>query len=178
MKRGISLISLVIVIIVMVIIAGIIVVSGFSSIQTTKINTFALEILNIQDSVSDYYFRYEKYPLARDYTLNISNIESESLYQFDEETIIKFMENETADNIITDIVNSIYDYNLTGDESYKYTKQQIINLVEDNMDKILKEINYPITSEERQEVLDYTYNNTTYIIDTIYSTDIGDYKRW
>lgn len=88
MKRGISLISLVIVIIVMVIIAGIIVVSGFSSIQTTKINTFALEILNIQDSVSDYYFRYEKYPLARDYTLNISNIESESLYQFDEETII------------------------------------------------------------------------------------------
>lgn len=100
------------------------------------------------------------------------------LTKLDEETIIKFMENETADNIITDIVNSIYDYNLTGDESYKYTKQQIINLVEDNMDKILKEINYPITSEERQEVLDYTYNNTTYIIDTIYSTDIGDYRRW
>lgn len=99
------------------------------------------------------------------------------LTKLDEETIIKFMENETADNIITDIVNSIYDYNLTGDESYKYTRQQIINIVEDNMDKILKEINYPITSEERQEVLDYTYNNTTYIIDTIYSTDIGDYKR-
>ena len=100
------------------------------------------------------------------------------LTKLDEETIIKFMENETADNIITDIVNSIYDYNLTGDESYKYTRQQIIDLVEDNMDKILKEINYPITNEERQEVLDYTYNNTTYIIDTIYSTDIGDYKRW
>lgn len=100
------------------------------------------------------------------------------LTKLDEETIIKFMENETADNIITDIVNSIYDYNLTGDESYKYTKQQIINLVEDNMDKILNEVNYPLTSEERQEVLDYTYNNTTYIIDTIYSTDIGDYKRW
>lgn len=100
------------------------------------------------------------------------------LTKLDEETIIKFMENETADNIITDIVNSIYDYNLTGDESYKYTRQQIIDLVEDNMDKVLNEVNYPLTSEERQEVLDYTYNNTTYIIDTIYSTDIGDYKRW
>ena len=100
------------------------------------------------------------------------------LTKLDEETIIKFMENETAYNIITDIVNSIYDYNLTGDESYKYTRQQIIDLVEDNMDKILNEINYPLTSKERQEVLDYTYSNTTYIIDTIYSTDIGDYKRW
>ena len=88
------------------------------------------------------------------------------------------MENETADEIITDVVNSIYDYNLTGDPSYKYTKQQVIDIVEDNMDKILIEIDYKITANDRQEVLDYTYNNTDYIIDTIYSTDIGDYKRW
>lgn len=99
------------------------------------------------------------------------------LTTLDEDTIIKFMENETADEIITDIVDSIYDYNLTGDFSYKYTGPEIIKLVEDNMDKILSEINYPITSKERQEVLDYTYNNTDYIIDTIYSTDIGDYTK-
>ena len=100
------------------------------------------------------------------------------LTTLDEETIIKLMENETADEIITDVVNSIYDYNLTGDASYKYTKQQVIDIVEDNMDKILIEIDYKITANDRQEVLDYTYNNTDYIIDTIYSTDIGDYKRW
>lgn len=100
------------------------------------------------------------------------------LTTLDEETIIKLMENETADEIITDVVNSIYDYNLTGDASYKYTKQQVIDIVEDNMDKILIEIDYKITASDRQEVLDYTYNNTDYIIDTIYSTDIGDYKRW
>ena len=87
------------------------------------------------------------------------------------------MENETADNIITDIVNSIYDYNLTGDESYKYTNTQIINLVEENIDKVLSEIDYQITAEERQEVIDYTKNNTDYIIDTIYKTDIGDYTK-
>lgn len=100
------------------------------------------------------------------------------LTKLDEETVIKFMENTTADEIITDIVNSIYDYNLTGDESYKYTGQEIIDLVEDNMDKILNEIDYHITETERQEVLDYTYNNTYYILDTIYSTDIGDYTKW
>ena len=99
------------------------------------------------------------------------------LTKLDEETVIKFMENETADKIITDVVNSIYDYNLTGDPSYKYTNNKIISLVEDNMDKILSEINYTITKEERQEVLDYTYNNTTYIINTIYSTNIGDYTK-
>lgn len=99
------------------------------------------------------------------------------LTKLDEETVIKFMENTTADEIITDVVNSIYDYNLTGDESYKYTNTRIIQLVEDNMDKILAEINYSITEEERQEILNYTYNNTDYIIDTIYKTDIGDYKK-
>lgn len=100
------------------------------------------------------------------------------LTKLDEETVIRFMENETADKIITDIVNSIYDYNLTGDASYKYTSSEIIKLVEDNMDKILSEINYPITTKERTEVLDYTYNNTNYIIETIYSTNIGDYTKW
>lgn len=100
------------------------------------------------------------------------------LTKLDEKTVIKFMENETADEIITDVVNSIYDYNLTGDPSYKYTSSKIISLVEDNIDKILSEINYPITKEERQEALDYTYNNTDYIINTIYSTDIGDYTKW
>ena len=99
------------------------------------------------------------------------------LTKLDEETVIKFMENPTADEIITDAVNSIYDYNLTGDPNYKYTRTKIISLVEDNMDKILAEINYPITKEERQEVLDYTYDNTDYIIDTIYKTDIGDYTK-
>lgn len=95
----------------------------------------------------------------------------------DEETVIKLMENETADNIITDVVNSIYDYNLTGDASYKYTPDRIISIVEDNIDKVLSEINYNITTEDRNEAIEYTKNNTDYIIDTIYSTDIGDYKH-
>ncbi|MCI6265332.1 MAG: hypothetical protein MR598_00610 [Erysipelotrichaceae bacterium] len=99
------------------------------------------------------------------------------LTTLDEDTVIRLMENETADGIITDIVNSIYDYNLTGDESVKYTGDEIISIVEDNIDKVLSEINYPITKEEREETITYTKTHTDYILDTIYSTDIGDYTK-
>ena len=99
------------------------------------------------------------------------------LTTLDEETVIKLMENETADNIITDVVNSIYDYNLTGDARYKYTKTKIISLVEDNIDKVLAEINYNISVEDRKAALDYTYGNTDYILKVIYDTNIGDYQR-
>ena len=87
------------------------------------------------------------------------------------------MNNETANNILTDIVNSIYDYNLTGEEKYKYTSKQIIDIVENNIDKVLSEINYNISEEDRQSVINYTKNHTDYIIDTIYKTDIGDYQK-
>ena len=99
------------------------------------------------------------------------------LTKLSEETIIRLMENDTANDIITDVVDSIYDYNLTGDPSYKYTKERIINIVETNIDKVLNEIEYYITSEERTEAINYTKNNTDYILDVIYSTDIGDYKK-
>lgn len=99
------------------------------------------------------------------------------LTKLDEETVIRLMENETADEIITDIVDSIYDYNLTGDESVKYTGAEIIEIVEDNIDKVLSEINYQIKPSDREEALNYTRNNTDYIINTIYSTDIGDYTK-
>ena len=55
------------------------------------------------------------------------------LTKLDEATVIKLMENDTANEIITDVVDSIYDYNLTGDASYKYTGSRIINIVKDNI---------------------------------------------
>ena len=99
------------------------------------------------------------------------------LTKLDEDVVIKLMENETANDIITDVVDSIYDYNLTGDSSYKYTKDKIISIVEDNIDKVLREIDYYISVDEREEAIVYTKDNTDYILDVIYSTDIGDYRK-
>lgn len=99
------------------------------------------------------------------------------LTTLDEDTVVKIMNNETANDILTDIVNSIYDYHLTGDEQYKYTSKQIVDIVENNMDKVLSEIDYSISEEDRKSVMNYTKNHTDEIIDTIYKTDIGDYQK-
>lgn len=99
------------------------------------------------------------------------------LTNLDEETVVKLMENPTADEIITDVVNSIYDYNLTGDASYKYSKEKVISTVEDNIDKVMSEIEYNLTEQDRSDAIEYTKTHTDYIIDTIYATDIGDYTR-
>ncbi len=95
----------------------------------------------------------------------------------DEDTVLKLMENETAKKYITDVVNSIYDYNLTGDDSYKYTGDKIYDIVDQNIDKVMSEIDYPFSESDKREVIKYMNNNMDYIIDTIYSTDIGGYTR-
>lgn len=99
------------------------------------------------------------------------------LTELDEKTVIEILENERADEIITDIVNSIYDYNLTGDSRYKYTKEKIITTLENNIDIILDNIDTYISKSDREYAIRYTKENTQYILDTIYSTDIGDYTK-
>ena len=98
------------------------------------------------------------------------------LTHLSEDDVIRLMENERA-NIITDFVDSIYDYNLTGDDSYKYTGEEVIDIVDNNIDIVLSEIDYYISASDRKEVMDYVRNNTDYILDVIYSTDIGGYTK-
>ena len=94
-----------------------------------------------------------------------------------EEDVLKMLKLDYVDTIVTDIVNSIYEYNLTSNESVKYTKEKIIQIVEDNIDNVVKDINYPLSEQNRTEAINYTKNNTDYILDTIYTTDIGNWKK-
>lgn len=94
-----------------------------------------------------------------------------------EQQVLDMMNLDYVEEILTDIVNSIYDYNLTGDETVKYTKEEIIKLVEDNIVKVTTDINYPLSNQDKIEAINYTKENTDYIIDTIYQTNIGDWKN-
>lgn len=94
-----------------------------------------------------------------------------------EQQALDMMNLDYVEEILTDIVNSIYDYNLTGDETVKYTKEEIIKLVEDNIVKVTTDINYPLSNQDKIEAINYTKENTNYIIDTIYQTNIGDWKN-
>lgn len=93
-----------------------------------------------------------------------------------EQQALDMMNLDYVEEILTDIVDTIYEYNLTGDESVKYTKKQIITLVEDYIVRITTDINYPLSENDKNEAINYTKENTDYIIDTIYQTNIGNWK--
>lgn len=81
-----------------------------------------------------------------------------------------------VEEILTDIVDSIYEYNLTGDETVKYKDEEIIKLVEDYIVQVTTDINYQLSETDRIEAIKYTHENIDYIMETIYATDIGDWK--
>ena len=98
------------------------------------------------------------------------------LTKLNEEDILKALKLDYVNEIVTDIVNSIYEYNITGNDNVKYTKEKIIKLVEDNLERIAIDIKYNLTEKEKEDVFKYTKENTDYILNTIYSTNIGNWR--
>lgn len=80
-----------------------------------------------------------------------------------------------VEDTLTNIVDSIYEYNLTNNESAKYKDEEIIKIVEDNLEKVTADINYPLSETDKNEALEYTKENIKYIINTIYQTNIGNW---
>ena len=98
------------------------------------------------------------------------------LTDLSEEQVLKMMKLDYVKKILTDIVNSVYEYNLTQDESVKYSKEQIIKITEDNITNVTNDIDYPLSENDLNEAIKYTKNNTDYILETIYQTNIGNWK--
>lgn len=93
-----------------------------------------------------------------------------------EQQTLDMMNLDYVEEILTDIIDSIYEYNLTGNPSVKYTKEQIIKLTEDYIVRITTDINYPLSENDKIKAINYTKENTDYIINTIYQTNIGNWK--
>lgn len=109
MKKGVSLVSLVVIIVIMGILAGIVVASGFNSSENVTIDTFALELLDVQNGVDEYYYRYEKYPAGDEYILDTTKLES--LEQF------------TGENVVENTINfKIVDLSLIGINQVEFGK--------------------------------------------------------
>lgn len=98
MKKGISLVTLAITIIVMIILAGVAISTGLTSYDGATLSKFALEILNIQTTSDEYYYRYNAYPTGESISLNVTQMDAYSLSQFSGETI-------TNNSITLKIVN-------------------------------------------------------------------------
>jgi len=87
MKKGISMVSLIIIVVIMIILAGIVIVNSSDSMETATINMFTLEVLNIQNAVDEYRFRYETYPVGEEKILNMYEIPDNYEDQFRQEII-------------------------------------------------------------------------------------------
>ena len=98
------------------------------------------------------------------------------LTNLNEEDIKRALNLDYVNEIVTDIVNSIYEYNITGNSEVKYTKERIINIVKENLNKVAKDINYNLTEKEEKDIIKYNKDNINYIIDTIYNTNIGSWS--
>ena len=69
------------------------------------------------------------------------------------------MENENINESISEIVSSVYNYNLTGNEDYKLSEEVIVSMIEDNIDELASINNQDITEEEKEEILKYVREN-------------------
>ena len=70
-KRGVSLVSLVIIIVVMTILSGVIISTSLSSFESGNVNMFASELVNIQTEVDNYYLRKSFYPVGENFEYTV-----------------------------------------------------------------------------------------------------------
>ncbi|MBR6641432.1 MAG: hypothetical protein IKL08_04490, partial [Clostridia bacterium] len=87
MKKGITLINLTVVILLLALIAGIVVYEGSDAIATTNKTKFAIEILDVQTKVDNYYMENGKYPSVTQVTFDVSKLKEEEKTQIAGETV-------------------------------------------------------------------------------------------
>ena len=86
-KSGISLMILMITVAVMIILASTTIVSYNNIVEDTLKRDFASEIYSVQKLVEQYHFINNEYPINEECILDMDNIDSKYMYEFEKETI-------------------------------------------------------------------------------------------
>lgn len=138
--------------------------NGIQSTNTATVSMYAMELLNIQNSVDEYYYKYDKYPAYTNILLNVSDIELGDLYQFEDETI----EDET-------ISFKSIDFNLIGINDLRYgTSNQTrdIYVLSENTGKV-----YYLLGVEYNGKIHYTLTEEMYNLAGIQPTKLVGAKE-
>lgn len=88
MKRGISLVVLVITIIILATLLTTVTISGFAMYNNSLRTSIATELNMVQIAVDNYYNKNNLYPIKRSIQVDLSGVNSESKSQFDLEGIV------------------------------------------------------------------------------------------
>lgn len=84
----------------------------------------------------------------------------------DVEMVDYIMKSDTAQNVISEVVDKVISYNL-GDAK-KMTSEDIYDIANDNIDEIAKETGYKLTDSEKRELLDEIKDNSKVLIESLY----------
>ena len=99
----------------------------------------------------------------------ITNELTDKIHQqtnIDKKVIESTLNSKTAQNVLSDITNNVIDYKLG--KSDKMTKEELNELAENNIDKVIDESGYNISDKEKANILNNIKNNGNYIIESIY----------
>ena len=84
----------------------------------------------------------------------------------DKRVIESTLNSKTAQDVLSDITSNVIDYKLG--KSDKMTKEELNELAENNIDKVISESGYNISDREKENILNNIKNNGNYIIESIY----------
>ena len=99
----------------------------------------------------------------------ITNELTDKIHQetnIDKKVIESTLNSKTAQNVLSDITSNVIDYKLG--KSDKMTKEELNELAENNIDKVIDESGYNISDKEKENILNNIKNNGNYIIESIY----------
>lgn len=84
----------------------------------------------------------------------------------DKRVIESTLNSKTAQDVLSDITSNVIDYKLG--KSDKMTKEELNELAENSIDKVISESGYNISDREKENILNNIKNNGNYIIESIY----------
>lgn len=84
----------------------------------------------------------------------------------DKRVIESTLNSKTAQDVLSNITSNVIDYKLG--KSDKMTKEELNELAENNIDKVISESGYNISDREKENILNNIKNNGNYIIESIY----------
>lgn len=146
MKKGMTVVAMATIVLVLVIILSVVVVNGSKAIETSKKIEFLSEILDVQEEVLDYYKQNNDLPILGEVKINVENVSTTELNEFEAEDIV---ENEVILNELDISKLSLASYKF-GDKS----DSKDIYLVSQKTKRV-----YYLKGIKADGIIYYTYTN-------------------
>ena len=161
MKKGITLVTLLITLIVMIVLSTTVVVSGVSAMNNAKKMKFAAELVFMQDTIQNYMRTHENSLPVKDGVVAVQNLPEGEYYEIDM-SLLGLIDTTYGNKLNAD-EKDIYVVSKTNNEVYYLKGLKIGNTIYYNLTDELKEsINYTDTNAVSKDGIIFNQSKTDY----------------